>query len=130
MYSEPDKTTFFTDLKNLVVEYIRIRLELIRLSAYEKIARIITYLVLAIVAVLFFILAVFFLSLTLASYLGELLQSRIAGYAIVAGLYFLLFIIVSRSGNRWLGKKITNGVLHILFEQKAVTEEHENGENR
>jgi Fe2+ transport system protein B len=120
MYSELDKSTFFNDLKNLVIEYIQTRLELTRLSAFEKIAKIVTYLIVGFVLALFFFFGLFFLSLMLGFYLSDLLDSQFAGFGIVAGMYFGFFFIFLLAGNSWMGRKITDNIIRILFEKNQT----------
>lgn len=130
MYSEPDKTAFFSDLKNLLIEYLQVRLELTKASAFEKIARIVAYLLIGFVAALLFFFGLLFLSLFLADYLSELFASRLAGYASIALFYLVLFAIVVSSGNNWLGRKITNVIIRILFEQTQNLPSDENPQNQ
>ena len=54
MMNEPDKSTFFVDLQRLVVDYVKIRLELTQLVAFEKISKIIAYLVIGVILALLF----------------------------------------------------------------------------
>lgn len=117
MFSEPDKASFFSDFKNLVVDYIKTRLELSKLSAFEKIAKIVTYLLIAFMSAMVFFLALFFLSLMFAEYLKIQLNSQILAYGIIGGIYFLIFLIFLRSANGWIGRRITDNIIKILFEQ-------------
>ncbi len=117
MYIEPDKSTFFNDLKNLIVDYIQTRLELTRLSAFEKIAKIVTYLVIGFILALLFFFGLFFLSLMLGYYLSELLNSQLAGFGIVSGIYFIFFAVFLKAGNTWLGTRITDSIVRILYEK-------------
>jgi len=129
MFNEPDKSAFFRELKDLILDYIRIKLELTRIAAFEKIARIVTYLILGISGALLLFYGFLFLSLVLADYLSILFSSKLAGYASVALIYFLLAFWVIRSGNGWLGRTITNGIIRILFDHKTNQPPHETGKD-
>jgi len=115
MESEPDKSTFFADLKDLVVDYVQTRLELARLTAFEKIAQIIAYLVLGIVLALLFFFGFLFLSIVAGLYLSELLGSMLAGFGCIAVLYFAGFFALARSKSNFLTRRITDAIIRILY---------------
>lgn len=126
MYNEPDKTSFFSDLRTRVVEYIQLRLELTKLNAFEKIAKILSYLMIAFFSAIFFLLALIFLSLMLSEYLNEIFQNKFLGYGITGGIYFLFFLIFLKAGKSFIGRRITDRIIQILFE-KSNTESNSNG---
>ena len=76
-------------------QYINSQLELIKLRAVARGARMIGALALDITKVLFVLLIFFFLSMALAFYLGELLGSNSLGFLAAAGVFLLLIFIIN-----------------------------------
>ena len=75
----------FTELKEDISTYARLKLRLLKLMAIER-----TAIVLAVLS--FF--TVLFLFVALGCYLGELLDSPALGFLIVGGIYLLFTLIV------------------------------------
>jgi hypothetical protein len=121
--NDPDKSRFFADLRELIIDYLQQRLELTRALAFEKIARIVAYLVIGFVLALLFFFGLLFLSFLLGFYLSEVLNSQVAGFAIVAGLYFLAFMILLLLRERVFAKGIMNSIIRILYERQAEEDE-------
>lgn len=89
------------ELIDTLTEYIKIKLELIKLNMVEELSEIIAH-----VIALFLILTVFmfflaFGSITLGTFLNHLWESSYLGYATVTGVYLvilLFFVYLLRSG--------------------------------
>ena len=94
MMNEPDKSTFFLDLQRLVVDYVKTRLELTQLVAFEKISKIVAYLVIGVILALLFFFGLLFASVVLGLFLSDLLGSPLFGFGIIAVLYLLVFMII------------------------------------
>lgn len=121
--NDPDKSRFFADLRELIVDYLQQRLELTRALAFEKIARIVAYLVIGFVLALLFFFGLLFLSFLLGFYLSELLHSQVAGFAIVAGIYFLAFALLLLLRERVFARGIMNSIIRILYERQVDEDE-------
>ena len=117
--NEPNKSQFFADLRDLIVAYFQERLELAKALAYEKIARIIAFLVIGLLMLLFFFFGILFLSFMLAMYFGELLHSQMAGYGLVAGIYFVAFLFFYAFRNSFIGNAIASAVIRILYDHQT-----------
>jgi hypothetical protein len=115
---EPNKSQFFADLRDLIVTYFQERLELAKALAYEKIARIIAFLFIGLMMVLFFFFGILFLSFMLAMYFSELLHSQMAGYGIVAAIYFVAFLFFFAFRNSFVGNAIASAVIRILYDHQ------------
>ncbi|SEL46136.1 hypothetical protein [Parapedobacter koreensis] len=76
-------------------EYIDTRFKLIRLRLVERSSRLIASLIVDVVKTIFAVFVVFFLSLALGFYLGELLGSYSLGFLATAGIFILLIVLVS-----------------------------------
>lgn len=121
--NEPDKSRFFSDFKDLLVDYLQNRLDLSKALAFEKIARIVAYLVIGLILALLFFFGLLFLSFMLAYSLSESLNSQLAGFAIVGGIYFLAFFIVFFFREQLFARTIVDSIIRILYERQ--TEDHE-----
>ena len=89
-----DSGQFFSELKNDVVTYAELKLELLRLGTYERTGKVISVLSYGIIvtALVFFLLL--FIFLALGFFLSNLFDSLSAGFLVVAVLYLLLIGIV------------------------------------
>ncbi len=113
-----DNEHFFSDLKNLIVEYFKNRLEIARLSVFEKIAKIIAVIFSAIILVFLFFLTILLLSLTGGFYLSNIFENNFYGFGIMAAFFLFLFILLLLFRKELLDKLIINKVIRILFDDK------------
>ncbi len=114
-----DQENFFTEARREISEYLEERLLLLKLQSAEKTSKLIAVMfsgfLLALVA--FFILL--FISIMAAYYFASLTGSLYLGFAIVAGFYILVFLLILKYQKRVLQKFITNIVIDILFDKNV-----------
>jgi len=91
-----------------VKEYINLRIRLIQLNVTEKVAQALANLIATTAALIFFILFFLFGSLALGYWLGELLDSAALGFALVAGFYLLIALLLQWSGKKSIRTKLTD----------------------
>lgn len=122
---EKKVSTLFEEMRDDVSNYISSSLELGKLEVYEKISlgsSAATYgLIIAGIA----LTALFFTLVTVALYLGELLQNLWAGFGIVAAFAFLTLLIMLLL-KKHFNKKFTNKVIRFLMEQDDEREDKKN----
>jgi hypothetical protein len=123
MMNEPDKSTFFIDLQRLVVDYVKTRLELTQLVAFEKISKIIAYLVIGVILALLFFFGLLFASAVLGLFLSDLLGSLLLGFGIIALLYLIVFIVILALRNKLIAPVIINSIIKILYERSQSDED-------
>lgn len=116
MGKEPEK--ILNEFKERLSSFIGLKIELFKLNAYERVARIIAILSHSLILMLLALFAILFLFFTLAFFLGYLLNSTALGFLIVAGIYILLFIITYYSK-----KSIQIGIMNIVI--GAIQEKEE-----
>jgi len=95
-------------------DYIKVKLELLKVYLVDKIAEPLNILVASVVLLFLSFYFFLFLNFALANILNAVLSSNFWGYIIVAGLYLILIIAVIfyfRSGH--FKKLITNFVLKL-----------------
>ncbi|MDD2512350.1 MAG: phage holin family protein [Proteiniphilum sp.] len=118
-------STLFEEMRDDVSRYITSTLELGKLEAFEKISlgsSAITYgLILGGVA----LFALLFLFITLALYLGELLQNAWAGFGIVTGFALLVLLVMLLMGKPFK-KKVTNQVVRFLMNKDDTDQKKSN----
>ncbi|HCC86558.1 MAG TPA: hypothetical protein DEQ06_08280 [Porphyromonadaceae bacterium] len=112
---EKKVSTLFEEMRDDVSRFITSSLELGKLEVYEKLSlgtSAITYGLIIGGAALF---ALLFLFVTIALYLGDLLQNLWVGFGIVTGFTLLVLLIMLLVGKPFK-KKITNKVVRFLME--------------
>ena len=123
MMNEPDKSTFFVDLQRLVVDYVKTRLELTQLVAFEKISKIVAYLVIGVILALLFFFGLLFASVVLGIFLSDLLGSTLIGFGIIALIYLLVFMVILSLRNKLIAPVIINSIIKILYERSQSDED-------
>lgn len=121
MEKEPGQV--LNDLKQQVSEFIGMKVELIKLNAYERIARIIAILSHSLLVTLLAFFATLFLFTALGFFLGELFNHTSVGFLIIALLYILAFIIVLRC-QKSIQVKVMNIILKAMMDTEEETDKH------
>lgn len=107
---EKDAEKVFHELKNDVSDYVELKLELLKLSTYERIGKVTAILSYGLVLLFLAFFAVLFVFIALGFFLGERLGSVSSGFAIVAALYLVLLTVILMNK-----EKIRIKVLNIII---------------
>lgn len=110
---EKDPGKVFHEMKDDLTAYAELKLELLKLNAYEKGGKIISHLSYDLLLMLLAFFATLFIFLAIGFYLGELLESMGAGFAVVAILYILLIGIIMKN-RKSIQFKIMNIIISAL----------------
>ena len=112
---EKKVSTLFEEMKDDLSGYVSNRLRLFKLQTYAKTSKSSASLIYTIVAILLILFAINFVFLTLALYLGEILESMSLGFGIVALISILIvaIIIVARKSIR---RGLTNRIVSSLMD--------------
>lgn len=89
------------ELIDALTEYVKVKLELIKLGMIEEISEIIAQVIALFLMLSVFLFFLAFGSISVAAYLNELLHSGYLGYTIMTGFYLLVlfvFLYLLRSG--------------------------------
>lgn len=112
---ENDKNNIFGDAINDAIDdiktYVDLRMQLIQLNISEKIAVALAKMITTGAALVLLLLFFLFGSLALAFFLGNCLNNTAAGFAILAGFYLLLAIIMMSFGKNKLRIKLINAFI-------------------
>ena len=113
-----EQPSFFEDLKQIIIAYFEAKVQLYKIGAYEKIAKVTAVLFSSIVITLLCFFMMFFLSISGGFYFGGLLNSYTLGFLIIFGIYLILFIIVLFNKKRLLENYFADKVIEQLFEKE------------
>jgi len=123
---EEQKPGFFEETQELVEDYVGNRIQLLKLQAAEKSAKIVSLLLTVLVMALLCFFILLFLSMTAGYFLAQKTGSLFTGFGIVAIFYVLLLGVVLYLRKRFLDKYISDTVVRIFFDTTAeddITEE-------
>ena len=110
---EKDSGKIFSELKKDVTAYMESKLELLKLSAYERTGKVISVLSYGLILLFLGFFAILFIFMAVGFFLGEWLGSSGAVLGIVALLYLLLIGIILLTKDR-IRTKIINEVIAAL----------------
>ena len=110
---EKNAEEVFRELKEDISTYAELKLELIRLNAYEQTGKVLAVLSYGLLLFALIATAVLFMLLTLGFLLSEWLGSTVAGFGIVVALYIVQIVVVILNKNR-IRKKIINAIISAL----------------
>lgn len=122
---EKDFGSFIEGLKNNMVDYMEVKLQLTRVQTYEKISKVSSALFSSVILVLLFFFALLFVSVTAGFYFSKLMSGYLAGFGIVALIYVLLFAFVLLFKKSLIEKSFTEIIIKKLFEN--YDEDEDNG---
>ena len=113
----------FAELKEDISTYVELRLELLKLNTYERVAKTMAVFSYGIVLILLAFFTILFLFLALGFFLGDLLGIMALGFVLVVGMYLLLFGIII-----FFKKKITSKVMNEIIIAMMSKDEKDNEE--
>lgn len=96
-------------------EYINTQIDVLKLTAAEKISFVLAGIIAGAIAALVFILVIVFGSFAAAYALSEWIGLSYAGFLIVAVIYLLIGIIVWATKDRLIRIPIMNSIIRQLF---------------
>jgi len=100
-----------------LIDYIETRLKLAKYQAIDSGSSFAANLITDIVIILSVVLAFFFASLTLAYYLGDLLNGIWKGFGIIALLY-IIFVLLLNYNRKKVEKPLINIFIRKIFKNK------------
>ena len=110
---EKESGEIFRELKKDLSEYVELKLELLKLSTYERTGKVIAVLSYGVILLFLAFFAILFIFLALGFFLGDIFGSVGSGFAIVAILYVLLIGVIILNKNK-ISEKVLNVVIAAL----------------
>ncbi len=101
--------------QQLLQQTISERILLVKMEIADDLSRMINLLVIGLISGLLLLMFLLFASIIAGEFLTELLNSRVAGYSIVAGFYLVLSLLILFVFKKPIGRKIDTAVLDALF---------------
>jgi len=103
------------DLRKDILEYIEVKLDLIRLHAAENLSRISSNIAtMAIIGYLLFFI-ILFISFAAAFYIGSLLDSNELGFLCVSGFYTLLLFLFLIFRKQIVERPVIKAIVRLFF---------------
>lgn len=119
---EKDAGQIFRELKTDVLVYLEAKLEILKLSAYGSISKLIAVLSYAVIITFVAFFVILFIFLAVGFYLGDLFDSFGAGFGVVAALYLILIGIII------LCKKSINAGIQNMVITALINNEEKNND--
>jgi len=103
------------DLKKDLLEYIEVKLDLIRLHIAENLSRIFSNVAtIAVIGYLLFFI-ILFISFAAGFYFGSLLDSNELGFLCIAGFYTLLLILFLAFRKQIVERPVIKAIVRLFF---------------
>lgn len=104
-------------LRRYITRYVNLRMEEFRLEALKRVVNITGYFVFGIIIFFLAIIMLAFAAFGLAEYLGDVFNSRFAGYFAVSGV-FLIFILILLALKRKIFNLVGGKLLWMLTQPR------------
>lgn len=114
-----NKDNYFTKLKDELIDYGKTRVDLAKITTYEKTARITAYVFAFLLFCFLLFLALIMLSFTAVHYFSAYTGSIIYGFGIVALIDCCLLVLFWVFRKALIEKPVTNAIIKLLFENEA-----------
>ena len=108
-------STLFEEMKDDLSEYVSNRLRLFKLQTYAKTSKGGASLIYSIIAILLTLFAINFVFITIALYLGEILESMSLGFGIVA-LFSIIVIGIIIMKRKTIRRGLTNMIVSSFMD--------------
>lgn len=125
---EKDSGKIFRELKDDVSAYVELKLELLKLSTYERSGKLIAVLSYGMILLFLVFFAILFIFLALGFFLGDVFGSLGVGFAVVAVLYLLLIGIIIMNKDK-ISNKVVNVVIAALNSNDDKNDATDNKQN-
>jgi phosphoglycerol transferase MdoB-like AlkP superfamily enzyme len=101
-------------------DYSKTTIELIKLSAIDKSAELVSSLAARLAIFMVVALFILIINIGLAMWIGELLGKTYYGFFAVGGFYVLISILLYAFRNQWIKTPVSNSIINQMLKKKAV----------
>ena len=116
---------YFDRTYEVIKDYTEDRLLLLKIQAAKKTGKLISKLIFIAVSAMLLFFLLLFVSMMLGYYFAELTGSLFAGFSIVAGIYFVLFLLFVLLFRNFISVRIMDMVTDIFFENNEGGDDDE-----
>lgn len=115
---EDEKQTevFVDKIKQQLIDYTQLRLDLLKADFTEKIALIFSKLITGVIVFMMALMVILFGSIVMGLYFANIFGSLMLGFAIVTGFYVLLIIILMLVKNSVIQTPVANQIIDVMYE--------------
>jgi phosphoglycerol transferase MdoB-like AlkP superfamily enzyme len=106
-----DNAKLIESILGRTTDYVKTSIQLVKLKALEKSTDVVSSVIPYAVAVAIFSLAMLFLNVGLALWIGEILGEIFYGFLVIAAFYCIVAIIFHFFMHKWLKKFIGNYII-------------------
>lgn len=119
---QEEEKSFLIHLREAVADYLQARLQLTKVQAFEKIAKVTGIVFSMLIVALLACFTVLFVGLMLGFLIADLTHSNAIGFSVVGGLFIIMlaFLIIKREGI--LEKPIAEKIIKELFEDDPFSD--------
>ncbi len=114
---EKDSEKQYRELKEELTEYVKMRSDLVKITVYEKTAKMMSVLLTNLLIIISGYFTLLFVSVLLGVLLSTLLNSQLIGFGIITAIYILLFLFLAVFRRKHIENYFTNVVIKILFNE-------------
>ncbi|MCR5180025.1 MAG: hypothetical protein K6C30_02245 [Bacteroidaceae bacterium] len=120
MFNNEQLTAQMEHLFNEGRRYWELQKQYLSLQSVEVLTRLLSTVVLILILILVGSMVLLFASFALAFWLGEMLDSTLLGFGIIAGVLLLLFLLVYAKRNAWIVRPTTAFMVNLLASTLTV----------
>ena len=106
------------EVQQTVKQAVGDRLLLAKMEATEKTALLAGKLMFMVTAAAVSLFLFLFISLMAGYYFSQVFESFFIGFAIVAGVYLLLMLLLFWKGRRWIARQVEQQIISTIFHEE------------
>ncbi|MFA6769985.1 MAG: phage holin family protein [Bacteroidales bacterium] len=128
MEKNEEKSEPIGNLKNLsssAKEYMDMHIDSFKLRMVESLSQLFSKIVYTLILIVILGIAAAFIASALSWFLGDLLNSRIAGTLITAGIFILLAVVIVLRRKKLLLDSMVKMFIPLFFEPNNLTDKEE-----
>jgi len=111
---------------DFIKEYIDNRIQLVKLGLVSVLANLTAKLISSFLILIILLIIIFMFSISLAYFFGQYFQNIALGFAIVGGIYLLIFIVYMLFAKKPIDIKVKDTIVQAAFAaEKELTEEND-----
>ncbi len=120
---KPFSSESIEKLTELVLKYVEVKSELIKLQIKENVFQIIASIIFAFTLIIFAFLIMILLSVAFATYINGWLDSDHLGFTIVGSFYTIILVLLYIFRKRIIQKEVIRIIAHDHFEEEKNKKE-------
>lgn len=126
---QEEEKSFIVQLREAGAEYLQAKLQLTKVQAFGKIARVTGIVFSMLIIALLACFTVLFVGLMLGFLIADLLSSNAIGFSVVGALFVILLTVLVLKRESLLEKPITEKIIKELFEDENDDDKTESSDS-